>query len=101
MNRCFLPVLCVVLIFHPGPTLTQDLRPGIIGEDNRVIVVDEGRPWDAIGQVNIGDVGRMHGHSCCAKPGDHCCSLRDGSLEENSFPAPEYPFSSWRAGCEE
>jgi protease YdgD len=53
MNRCFLPVLCVVLVFHPGPTLTQDLRPGIIGEDNRVIVVDEGRPWDAIGQVNI------------------------------------------------
>jgi protease YdgD len=54
MNRCLLPVLCVVLIFHPESALTQDLRPGIIGEDNRVIVADEGRPWDAIGQVNIG-----------------------------------------------
>ena len=32
----------------------QDLLPGIVGQDDRVIVWDEGRPWDAIGHVNIG-----------------------------------------------
>ena len=54
MNRYFLPALCVVVsIFYAGLASTQDLRPGIIGKDNRVIVVDKGRPWDAIGQVNI------------------------------------------------
>ena len=60
MNRYFLPALCVVSIFNAGSALAQDRRPGIIGEDNRVIVVDKGRPWDAIGQVNIGGY-RMSG----------------------------------------
>lgn len=32
---------------------TWGLRPGIIGQDNRVIVTDNGPPWDAVGQVNV------------------------------------------------
>lgn len=31
-----------------------DLRPGIIGEDDRTILEDQGPPWDAVGQVGIG-----------------------------------------------
>jgi protease YdgD len=31
-----------------------ELRPGIIGEDDRMILEDRGPPWDAVGQVNIG-----------------------------------------------
>jgi protease YdgD len=54
MKRYLLPALWIVSIFHAGTALAQGLRPLIIGEDNRVPVVDEGRPWDAIGQVNIG-----------------------------------------------
>jgi protease YdgD len=57
INRYFLHIfsalVCSISIFHAGSAFSQDLRPGIIGEDNRVIVVDEGQPWDAIGQVNI------------------------------------------------
>jgi len=50
MSR-YVPLLCcLVVMIHGGPALAQ----GIIGEDNRVIVVDKGAPWDAIGQVNIG-----------------------------------------------
>ena len=33
---------------------SQDLHPGIIGEDDRVRVIEQGPPWDAIGQVNVG-----------------------------------------------
>jgi protease YdgD len=36
------------------PTLSQDLHPGIIGEDDRVRLDEQGPPWDAIGQVNVG-----------------------------------------------
>lgn len=31
----------------------RDRSPGIIGEDDRVLVKEDGAPWDAIGQVNI------------------------------------------------
>lgn len=31
-----------------------DLRPGIVGEDDRTILEDQGPPWDAVGQVGIG-----------------------------------------------
>jgi hypothetical protein len=31
-----------------------DLRPGIIDEDDRTILEDQGPPWDAVGQVGIG-----------------------------------------------
>lgn len=32
---------------------TSDLRPGIVGEDDRQRIEAEGPPWDAVGQVNI------------------------------------------------
>src|SRR5262245_63655194 len=31
----------------------RSLRPGVIGEDNRVTVQTDQSPWDAIGHVNI------------------------------------------------
>jgi protease YdgD len=36
------------------PASSQDLHPGIIGEDDRVRLEQQGPPWDAIGQVNVG-----------------------------------------------
>ena len=49
-----LATLCLVgflvLVF---PAFSQDLRPNIIGNDDRVRVDKQGPPWDAIGQVNI------------------------------------------------
>jgi protease YdgD len=33
---------------------SQDLRPGIIGKDDRVRLDEQGPPWDAVGQVNVG-----------------------------------------------
>jgi protease YdgD len=47
----------VILLLQDVPAGTQDyLRPGIIGEDNRIIVTEKGPPWDAIGQVNVSGV---------------------------------------------
>ena len=33
---------------------SEDLHPGIIGEDARVPLDAQGAPWDAVGQVNVG-----------------------------------------------
>lgn len=41
--------------------VSQDLHPGIIGEDDRIEVTEQGAPWDAIGQVNIGEYGHCTG----------------------------------------
>jgi V8-like Glu-specific endopeptidase len=38
--------------------LGDNLRPGIIGDDDRVRIDDRGAPWSAIGQVNIGGYRR-------------------------------------------
>jgi len=38
---------------------SQDLRPGIIGRDDRVRFDAKGPPWDAIGQVNIAGFDRI------------------------------------------
>lgn len=46
--------LCLVLAMPVSESTSQDLHPGIIGEDDRIRVLEEGPPWDAIGQVNIG-----------------------------------------------
>lgn len=55
MKRCVRPMLvCLVAIFAAAPVMGEDLRPGIIGDDDRVPVESRGSPWDAIGQVNIG-----------------------------------------------
>ena len=43
------------VVLDPGSSApAQDAHPGIIGEDHRVRVDNQGPPWDAIGQVNIG-----------------------------------------------
>lgn len=34
--------------------VAQDLHPGIVGTDDRVLITDNGAPWDGIGQVNVG-----------------------------------------------
>ena len=47
-------MFCVVLTTFCQPASSQDLHPGIIGEDDRVRVLEHGPPWDAIGQVNVG-----------------------------------------------
>jgi protease YdgD len=55
MNRSGLSLLVCVFLVSPGQRVSsQDLYTGIIGEDDRVRVVEQGPPWDAIGQVNIG-----------------------------------------------
>jgi protease YdgD len=43
----------VALIFATGPAVGQDLHPGIIGDDDRVLLRERGPPWDAVGQVNV------------------------------------------------
>ena len=46
--------LLALLVATPGATYADiDLRPGIIGEDNRKPLEASGPPWSAIGQVNI------------------------------------------------
>jgi hypothetical protein len=42
---CLVPIFCA--------QAQDNLRPGVIGQDNRVTVIDKGPPWDAIGQVNV------------------------------------------------
>jgi len=37
----------------------QDLRPGIIGQDDRVRLDQKGPPWDAIGQINVAGYDRV------------------------------------------
>jgi protease YdgD len=55
MNRYLLPVVCGVGAFLlTASASSQDLHPGIIGDDDRVVVDDQGPPWDAVGQVNVG-----------------------------------------------
>ncbi len=55
MKRRVFPVLFyLAAIFAAAPVSSEDLRPGIIGDDDRMPVESSGSPWDAIGQVNIG-----------------------------------------------
>ena len=49
--------LAAALAGRPAPG--QDLRPGIIGQDDRVRLVKQGAPWDAIGQVNVVGFDRL------------------------------------------
>jgi len=52
MLRCLYVVLCCVAA-SIDPAAAQERHPGIIGEDDRRIVDEEGSPWNAIGQVNV------------------------------------------------
>jgi protease YdgD len=55
MNRYLLPVICGVgAFFVTASASSRDLHPGIIGDDDRVVVDDQGPPWEAVGQVNVG-----------------------------------------------
>lgn len=45
--------VCVASVLAAGSGFSQDLRPGIIGPDDRVTITLEGSPWDAVGQVNV------------------------------------------------
>jgi protease YdgD len=54
MKHVLLLLLFGMTVVMAGPLASgQDLRPGIIGEDDRVRLDAKGPPWDAIGQVNI------------------------------------------------
>ena len=53
--------LCAAIgIFSIATASSRELRPGIIGEDDRVRVDDLGAPWTAIGQVNVGGYRRAN-----------------------------------------
>src|SRR5215470_6115213 len=43
----------LAVIVAAGTAVSQDLRPGIIGNDDRVRLDERGAPWDAVGQVNV------------------------------------------------
>jgi protease YdgD len=42
-----------------GLATSQELQPGIIGDDNRVAVVSDAPPWNSIGHVNIDGYRRV------------------------------------------
>lgn len=48
-----LRLVALALVLATAPTSADELRPGIIGNDDRIPLSVTGRPWDAIGQVNI------------------------------------------------
>jgi V8-like Glu-specific endopeptidase len=63
MTRVPLQILAgLAIISLVRSALSQDLRPGIIGEDNRVLLRESGPPWDAVGQVNV--AGFRTGFDC-------------------------------------
>ena len=63
MKRHVFPMLCWLAASLAAPPVSaEDLRPGIIGKDDRITVENTGSPWDAIGQVNIG--GYRHSGKC-------------------------------------
>jgi protease YdgD len=52
----------LALIFAVQSAQSEDLRPGIIGTDDRVRLGERGPPWDAVGQVNV--AGFRTGFDC-------------------------------------
>jgi protease YdgD len=52
----------LIIIFAARSAVSQDLHPGIIGDDNRVRLDERGPPWDAVGQVNV--AGFRTGFEC-------------------------------------
>ncbi len=54
MRYTLISMLIIVSVFIVDqPTSSQDLHPGIIGKDDRVLLDEQGPPWDAVGQVNV------------------------------------------------
>jgi protease YdgD len=63
MIRVPLLILAGMAIILAGRSaLSQDLHPGIIGNDDRVLLQERGPPWDAVGQVNV--AGFRTGFAC-------------------------------------
>ena len=56
MHRTILRTTCLALCLSGAVAQAQDLRPGVIGTDDRVRITERGPPWDAVGQVNVGGV---------------------------------------------
>jgi len=60
MKHLFLFLLIGMAVAAAGrPAPAQNLRPGIIGQDDRVRLDAKGAPWDAIGQVNVAGFDRV------------------------------------------
>ncbi len=54
MKMLFLLLVVGALAFDSNRSASsEDLHPGIIGEDARVPLEAQGAPWDAVGQVNV------------------------------------------------
>ena len=47
-------LLGILLVADGAPAWGDGPLPGIIGNDDRVLLEERGPPWDAVGQVNIG-----------------------------------------------
>jgi protease YdgD len=53
--RCMArPVAVALLVTAAAVTAALSEQPGLIDKDDRQPVTTQGRPWDAIGQVNVG-----------------------------------------------
>ncbi len=48
-----LALLAAAVLVPSRPAVSQGLSPGIIGDDDRVRLDQQGPPWDAVGQVNV------------------------------------------------
>lgn len=54
MIRQMRTLICCLCLVVPGSAIVaQELRPGIIGKDNRKPIDNANPPWNAIGQVNV------------------------------------------------
>lgn len=54
MGRSWVRVLVGLVSLSAASTAAaRDRHPGIIGKDDRRLVLEEGAPWDAVGQVNV------------------------------------------------
>src|SRR5262245_52586912 len=54
------PIIAIgSLVGFLGSATSQELQPGIIGDDNRVAVVSDAPPWNSIGHVNIDGYRRV------------------------------------------
>ena len=58
-RRALLGLFGVAVVALSAPTSSRELRPGIIGGDDRVRVEQRGAPWNAVGQVNVGGYRRV------------------------------------------
>lgn len=57
--RALLGLFGIAVVALSAPSSSRELRPGIIGDDDRVRVEQRGAPWNAVGQVNVGGYRRV------------------------------------------